>query len=90
MDRDVAQETNTFKRAWIRVWYNVWTRMLVVLVPSYFIILVPLLHVLGVSGEAIRTILQLVYIAVLGLAIFDNDFTNLYRIGRNLEGKKFQ
>lgn len=88
MDKNVAQETNVFKRAWIRFWYNGWTRIFVVLAPTYFIILVPLLHVLNVCGEATRIILQVVYIGVLAWAIIDNDFTNLYRIGRNVHGKR--
>lgn len=80
-------EKNPVKRAWIKFWYNSVTRFLVVLLPSYFIILVPALRYLGVPGETQRTIVTLVYLAVIGWAMMDNDYTQLQRIGRDHDGK---
>jgi hypothetical protein len=74
-------ETNSLMRAWIWFWYNPTTRFMLVLVPTYFILLVPAFYYVGVRGEALRGCISVTYILVLLWAMVDNDYTKLERIG---------
>jgi hypothetical protein len=74
-------EKNRLKRAWIWFWFNDMTRFLLVLIPSYFALLIPILLYLGIQGEALRKALSLTYGLVLLWAMADNDYTKLKRIG---------
>lgn len=74
-------ETRLLVRAWIWFWYNNTTRFLVVLFPSYFLFVIPLLQSLGLEDQAFRRALTLVYLAVFAWAVLDNNYANLERIG---------
>lgn len=75
--------------AWIWFWYNDTTRILLVMVPTYFIVLIPLLWFLGVrDSETIRGIAMFSYIAIFSFAMMDNDYENLNKIGLTVYRKK--
>jgi hypothetical protein len=74
-------ETNRFKRAWIWFWYSNATRLLLVLLPTYFVVLLPALAQLGLDVDQQRAIATITYLALLSWAIKDNDYTQLERIG---------
>ena len=82
---DYPEEKNKLKRAWIWFWYNDFTRMFLILIPTYFVILVPILILfcnwMGIEHERMRIILSIIYIFVLVLAVYDNNYSNLRRIG---------
>lgn len=78
---ETRQEQNPLKRGWIWFWYNDTTRLLGVLLPSYFAVLLPLLLWLGLPAAYMRETVSLVYILVVAWAMIDNDYTNLNRIG---------
>jgi hypothetical protein len=86
----MKSETRWLVRAWIWFWYNNTTRFLVVLFPSYFVIVVPLLQFLGLEGEAFRRTLALVYLAVFAWAVKDNNYSNLERIGLNVDRRPLE
>lgn len=69
------------KKCWIWFWYNEWTRIFFVMIPSYFIILIPILICLGLKEEDIRFVLCIAYIGVFFWGVVDNDFSNLRKIG---------
>ena len=81
----LPRETNSLKRTWIRFWYNNVTRFLVVLLPSYALPLVAALTYFGVPGEMQRHFVTVTYLAVLGWAMVDNDYTQLERIGLDVD-----
>ncbi len=68
-------------RAWIWFWFNDWTRLLVVGLGGHLLLFIPLLYALGVQGEALRSASIGLYLAILGWAMVDNDYTNLNKIG---------
>lgn len=72
---------STLRNAWVWFWYNDVTRCVVVLLPSYFLVLVPLLLWLGMPPEAMKPVLSLVYTTVLCWATIDNDYSKLEDIG---------
>lgn len=78
-------EKRRFVRAWIWFWYNNATRLFVVLFPSYFIFLIPALQHVGLEDQTFRQTLSFVYLAVFGWAVLDNDYSNLERIGLDVE-----
>lgn len=82
-----VQETNKLKRAWIRFWYNDITRVFLVMFPGHFLFTWPVLQYLGASGEVIKNFAILSYMVVFLLGMIDNDYTNLYRIGRDVNGR---
>jgi len=84
----INSERSSFKRAWIWFWYNDVTRLLVVVFPSYFIFVIPLLQVLQVPADYFADILCTMYFVGLLWAMADNDYTNLYRIGLTPYRKK--
>lgn len=92
----IEQETNIFKRAFIRVWYNDNFRFLVILIPTHGVVTIPatfmLLHFIGFStdylNEAARAVIAAVVLTPIALAIAFNDYTNLNRIGRDTSGRK--
>lgn len=69
------------EKIWILFWYNDITRLFLVLIPTYFIILVPLLKLFNFSDELLGRILLLTYIFILMLAGHFNDYSNLRKIG---------
>ena len=73
-------ETNKFKRAWIWLWYNETTRILVLIgLP-----ILPLIMVVGTifgPGEYLRGVAGFSYVFLFGWGMLDNDFSNLRRIG---------
>ena len=83
--REVIQETNPLKRFWIWFWYNTATRFLVILIPSYFVILIPLLLYLEVPEPYFRHILSGAYAGGFVWAMLDNDYSNLERIGLDVD-----
>lgn len=74
-------ERNKLKRAWIWLWYNNVTRLLFVLVPSYLVLLIPALLHAGASGYTLKFAIAASYSLVSLWAMLDNDYTNLERIG---------
>lgn len=84
----MKQETNKLKRLWVWSWYNDFTRIFVIMLPSYFVILVPLLHILGLPDKYMLDTILTIYMIVLMLAFCHNDYSNLRRIGLNEYRKK--
>lgn len=78
---EYVNETNPLKRAWIWLWYNTTFRILVVMIPTYFVFVIPLLFFLGVPPEHMSRTLSAIYMAVFVWAMLDNDYGNLRRIG---------
>ena len=74
---------SNLKKIWIWFWYNDITRLFVVIIPSYFIILIPCLMMLGLTAEIIKYMLCIVYVFVFSWAIIDNDYSNLRKIGKD-------
>lgn len=66
---------------WIWFWYSDLTRMFVVLIPSYFVILIPLLVWIEVPESYFASILSFCYFFVFFVAMMDNDYSNLRKIG---------
>jgi len=80
--KEVLQEENKIKRFWIWLWYNDIFRIFFVLIPSYFIILVPFCcYFFGENTS--KAILPFVYLFVFAYAMINNDYSNLRRIGMN-------
>lgn len=79
----MRQETNKFIRLWIWTWYNDYTRLFVVMLPSYFVILIPLLHICGLPDKYMMDTILSIYVIILMMAFCDNDYSNLRRIGLN-------
>jgi hypothetical protein len=75
----MEQEKNNLKRAWIWLWFNDWTRMLVLLglpiLPCVFIA-----YHLGMR-ESLKDVAVFSYLFFLCWAMTDNDYSNLRRIG---------
>lgn len=84
----MKQETNKLKRLWIWFWYNDFTRLFIIMLPSYFVILVPLLHIFGLPDEYMLDTILTIYMVVLMWAFCDNDYSNLHRIGLDEYRKK--
>ena len=74
-------EKNKIKIAWIWLWYNDITRVFIVLIPTYFVVLIPFMLYIGVPENAFSNILSIVYVIVLVWGVCDNDYSNLRRIG---------
>lgn len=68
---------------WIWFWYCDITRLFFVLIPSYFVLLVPTLLLFNVPEEHFKSILMFTYIGVFLFALIDNDYSNLRKIGLN-------
>ncbi|MDD5151925.1 MAG: hypothetical protein PHC28_15845 [Flavobacterium sp.] len=83
----VKQETDKFKRFWIWFWYNDYTRIFWVLLPIPSIIIITLLMYIGLPGQYAADLLITTYLGLLIWGIYDNDFSKLERIGRNVDGK---
>lgn len=75
------KKPNKLTRAWISFWYNDRTRLLGVIFPSYFVLLVPALLALDLHHELLVDILAAVYVVIFAWALLDNDYSNLRRIG---------
>lgn len=76
------------QHAWIWFWYNDFTRMFIVLIPSYFIFVIPFLIWLQLEEETFKTTLCTIYMIVLAWAFSDNDYTNLNKIGLTTDRRK--
>ncbi|MNR71337.1 hypothetical protein D3C71_19520 [compost metagenome] len=74
-------ERRKLVRAWIWFWYNDLTRLLLVLSGGHLALTGPLLWLLGLREEALRTGVIAAYVVVVVWALLDNDYTNLHRIG---------
>jgi hypothetical protein len=76
--------------AWIWFWYNNITRIFFVMVPTYFVVLIPLLMYFGLQGEALRQTVMITYIAVFMIAMMDNNYENLNKIGLDVNRRKIE
>ena len=76
----VRQETNKLKRGWIWFWYNDFTRFGVLFGVPALCITIFCAYFFGI-GEYLRTIAAWAYVLFFGWAMFDNDYSNLRRIG---------
>lgn len=91
----VKQEKNIFKRLFIRVWYNDIFRLLVLVIPTHMIVTAPIsfyaLWLMGVNDENLNKISDYVFYFLaftpICLALIFNDYTNLYKIGRDTDGR---
>lgn len=90
MNDEYEIETNKLKRAWIWFWYNDITRMFMVLIPSYFVLLIPLMIWLGFDDQSIRNTCGALYGFGISFALLDNNYSNLRRIGLNEYRKKLK
>mgnify|MGYP001250052153 CR=1 FL=1 len=78
---EYVNEINPLKRAWIWFWYNDVVRFLVILIPTYFVVVIPLLFFVGVPPKYMGNTLSLIYMIGCVWAMLDNDYSNLRRIG---------
>lgn len=85
--KEIIEETNQFKRIWIRFWYNDYTRLLFVMCGLHLLITAPIPILLGLPPKPVIIIL---YILMILLAFYFNDYTNLNRIGLDVHGKKLK
>lgn len=69
--------------AWIWFWYNDMTRMFLVVMPTHYAFIVPLLLWSGMDVESIGGVLWPIYGLILFWAFIDNDYSNLRKIGLN-------
>lgn len=69
--------------AWIWFWYNDMTRMFLVVMPTHYAFIVPLLLWSGMDVKSIGDILWPIYGMILFWAFIDNDYSNLRKIGLN-------
>jgi hypothetical protein len=81
----LPEEKNKLKRAWIWFWYNNTTRFLLILFPSYLALVIPALLYLNFTGEAMRHTISLIYVAGIFWAMMDNDYSQLERIGLDVD-----
>ncbi len=77
-------EQNKFKRAWIWIWYNTYTRVFLGL-GGHVLFIAPVLYYVGITGESLRFWSSMSYILVIAWAVVDNDFSNLNRIGLDVD-----
>lgn len=76
---------------WIWFWYSDVTRIFLVLMPSYLLVVIPALYWMGITDHAVlKQVALVLYIAVILLAIEFNDYTNLEKIGRDVNRKKLK
>ena len=73
-------EKNKFKRAWIWFWYSDYTRFAVLFGLPVIPVLLLFGCVFGV-GEYLRVVATVTYMFIFAWALFDNDYSNLRRIG---------
>jgi len=74
--------------AWIWFWYNDMTRTFFVVIPTHYLIIVPVLLWSGMDVKSIGDILWPIYGLILAWAFIDNDYSNLRKIGLNEYRKK--
>lgn len=67
--------------AWIWFWYWDVSRLLFVLFPGHFLLTLPVMGWLHWDGPLIKDVLIGTYLLVLAVAMVDNDYENLRRIG---------
>ena len=84
-----CEEKNKYKRAWIWFWYNDVTRFCVLFgIPVIPVLLVSV--ALFGTGEYLQALGVGTYMFFFGLALLDNDYSNLRRIGMNEYRKKLK
>ena len=82
MSEEYPIETNMFKRWWINVWYNDATRLSAFLgLPSLILVLLSMM--VCVPGEYLKIIAIGSWLFFFFWMMFDNDYSNLRRIGLN-------
>lgn len=69
------------KKWWYRFWYNDKTRIFGVMIPSYFIVLIPLMIWIHIPEEYFRGILSFIYIMIFSWGVIDNDYSKLRETG---------
>jgi hypothetical protein len=74
-------ETNPYKRAWIWFWYNDATRIILVIGGGLALFVFLVAAALGVKRDLALDLSMFVYFGCFCWALADNDYTNLYRIG---------
>jgi hypothetical protein len=67
--------------AWIWFWYWDLSRLLLVLFPGHFLLTLPVMWWFHLDGQTIKNALSVSYVLVLGIAMVDNDYEQLNRIG---------
>jgi len=82
---NIPQETRWYVRFWIWFWYCDVTRLLIPLCGLHLVAVIPLMAFLGIDGEDRRTGAMVAYVLVLCWAMLDNDYSKLYRIGRDID-----
>lgn len=75
---------------WIWFWYSDITRIFIVLIPSYFLLLIPLLFLFEISTSYFASILSFTYLFVFFVAMMDNNYSNLRKIGLDEYRKKLK
>lgn len=73
---------------WIWLWYNDITRILFVLLPGHFIFSIPLMLYFEVPANYFSDGLVASYVVILLIAMLDNDYSNLRKIGLDEYRKK--
>lgn len=78
----IKQEQNPIKRLWISIWYSGWFRCFFVICPVWLLcLLVFYIIKFPQYPEMVCLGATLLYGSVFTIALFDNDFSKLNRIG---------
>jgi hypothetical protein len=75
---------------WIWFWYSDITRIFIVLIPSYFVFVIPLLLWFEIPTSYFASILSFTYLFVFLIAMLDNNYSNLRKIGLDEYRKKLR
>lgn len=70
-------------RAWVRCWFSDCFRMGVVLLPTYFVVVLPLLYLVGVPASAMSNTAAFIYAMGFVWAMCDNDYETRWRVGQD-------
>lgn len=73
-------ETRWYVRAWIRFWFNDFTRLFVVMLGLHVLLWLLLCTLLFGPGEYLRNVAIFTYIFGWGFAMIDSDYGNLKRL----------
>ncbi len=79
-----------FQKCWIWFWYNDITRIFLVLIPTYCVLLVPLLLWFNLAPDIIAKVIGAVYLIILVIASVDSSYSNLRKIGLDENRKKLK
>ena len=71
---------NKLYAAWIWFWRNDMTRLFVVVIPTFLIVVLPVFYFLGVRGEDLYTVATVLWAMGIVWALVESDFSNTLAI----------